>query len=93
MKLLIFGVYDSAVQAFLQPMFFRSKGEGIRAFTAAANEEGHQFKKHASDYTLFFLGDYDDGGAVFTPLSAPERMVTALEVLNDDVFPPGRKVS
>lgn len=91
MILQVFTVYDHAVQSYLPPFFVRSKGEAIRSFTEAVNAEGNQFNKHAADYTLFALGTYDDDGAVFM-VDVPHRVISALECLVDDVFPPEKRV-
>ncbi|UDN67820.1 nonstructural protein [robinz microvirus RP_136] len=82
MKMLIFSVYDSAVGAHLQPFFSRSMGEAIRSFQDACNDPKTQFNSHASDYTLFLLGSFDDGGGVFDTYS-PERVSSALELIID----------
>lgn len=93
MKLLVFSVYDKAVQAFLPPMFMRSQGEALRAFTEACNNNDHQFKRHAADYTLFKLGEWDDASAMFASAD-PVRIISALEcIVDDDVFPPAKKIS
>lgn len=78
-----FSVRDTAVGAFLPPFFTRSKGEAIRSFSEACNNAEHQFAKHASDYTLFFLGAFDDNSGLFTPCE-PERILSAMEVLGPD---------
>jgi hypothetical protein len=84
----MFSVYDAAVKAYLPPFGCRSKGEAIRSFGEAANKEDHQFKKHASDYTLFYLGDFDDGSGVFVVQPhLPERVIGAMEV-QEDIVPP-----
>lgn len=76
----LYTVYDAAVKAFLPPFFCRAKGEAIRSFSASVNESGHQFNKYAADYTLFYLGQYDDGPGIFD-VSIPVRVVNAYEVL------------
>lgn len=91
MKLEIFSVFDKAVQAYVQPFYARSKGEALRMFTEAVNDEKNNLHKHAGDYSLYYLGQWDDGGAGFAPVD-PVRILTALEVM-EDVFPMSKKVS
>lgn len=91
MKLLIFSVYDKAVQAYLQPFYARSKGEALRQFTDACNDQGHQFAKHAADYTLVQFGEFDDASGMFD-CAEPARIIGALECVADNVFPPDREV-
>ncbi len=59
MKMLVFAVFDAAAEAFLKPFFFDTKGQALRSFADACNEEKHQFALHADDYTLFHIGFYD----------------------------------
>lgn len=79
MRLICFTVFDKAVHAFMTPFFARAKGEGIRMFMEACQDEKHQFFRHAADYTLFVIGEFEDGSGVFTALEDPERLVSALE--------------
>lgn len=93
MKLQVYTILDSAVGAFLQPFFCRTKGEAVRSFSDAVNDEKSTFNKHVMDYTLFALAEFDDASGAFTSLPAPERVIGALEVLSvDDVFPPSKRI-
>jgi len=56
----IFSIYDSAVAAYLQPVFFRSAAEAMRALTPLVRDPKHQFSVNAEDYSLFELGLWDD---------------------------------
>lgn len=76
----VYSVRDNALGAFLPPFFARARGEALRSFSSAVNEEGHQFRKHASDYTLFFLGTFDDSSGLLATVE-PLRCVSALEVI------------
>ncbi|QCQ85037.1 nonstructural protein [Blackfly microvirus SF02] len=75
----IFTVYDSATRAYLQPFFCRSNGEAIRSFQDAANDPKHIFNQHIMDYTLFYLGEWDDEGGTFEP-NTPTRVTSAKEM-------------
>lgn len=61
MRLRVYAVLDKAVQAYLNPMVFRSEGEALRAFLDAVSAEGTPFGKHKQDYAFAYLGFYDDG--------------------------------
>jgi len=74
MILKMFTVHDAKVGAYLQPFFARSAGEATRSFAEAVNSADHQFAKHAADYSLFEVGDFDDELGVFTSLSAPRSL-------------------
>ncbi|UDN67785.1 nonstructural protein [robinz microvirus RP_117] len=82
MKLQMFAVYDSAVTAYMPPFFTRSKGEALRSFSDACNSKDSNFNKYAADYTLYFVGEYDDVTANFFDV-VPVRIVGARECLVD----------
>jgi len=75
----IFVVYDSKVEAYLAPQFYRAKGEAIRAFEGAVNSKDTQFNTHPEDFTLFLIGEYDDATAKITTLLTPESIGKAIE--------------
>lgn len=93
MKLLMFSVYDKAVKAYMQPFFSRSRGEALRSFVDACNDEKRDLKKHATDFTLHYLGEWDDGSGISSPVD-PERIISASECLRDvDPFTPENRVA
>jgi hypothetical protein len=56
----MFVIYDSKIEAYLPPMFFKATGEALREFSDAVNKVDTPFHKHAPDFTLFEVGEYDD---------------------------------
>lgn len=83
MILNMFSVRDNAVGAYLPPFFCRAKGEALRMFTESVNDDKHQFAKFASDYTLVYLGTWDDASGVYSGVE-PVRIISALEVRLDE---------
>lgn len=83
MKLMVFTVLDKAVQAYMQPFFCRTRGEAVRSFTDAVNDVKSNFNRHAADYTLMAVGEFDDQSGVFTSVE-PVRIIGAVECLVDD---------
>jgi len=80
----IFVIYDSAVDAYLNPMFFRSKGEALRSFGVAVNDPNTQFHVHPGDFTLFEIGAYDDATGAITQLDAKISLGNAIEFKETD---------
>ncbi len=74
----IFTVYDSKAEAYITPYFSPTTATAIRAFTAAAQQEGHDFHKWAGDYTLFEIGTWDDQTAEIIRLKADINLGTAI---------------
>lgn len=63
----IFAVRDAKVEAFLQPFFSPTMGAAIRSLSEAVNDPKHEFAKHANDYSLWYLGNFDDSNGVIEP--------------------------
>lgn len=78
----VYSVYDSATNAYLQPMYALSKGQILRGITAAVNDPNHDFHKYAADYTLFELGTFDDSSAIFKMLPTPKSLGVLIEFIN-----------
>lgn len=79
MRVEMYTVFDSAVKAYLPPFYARARGEALRSFMEACNDPTSNFSKHAQDYRLFYLGDFDDGSGVFTPAGPSPVFVLAAE--------------
>jgi len=63
MKTKIYTVYDSKAEAYLQPFYYASQGNAIRAFMEAAKDEKSNISKYKEDFCLFEIGEYDDSNA------------------------------
>ncbi len=59
----LYVVYDSKTEQYLPPITHSAKGEAIRSFSDAINQEGTLFNNHPADFTLFEVGEYspEDG--------------------------------
>jgi len=75
----MYTVYDSKAEAFLVPFFMRTKGEALRAWQQAVNDEQTQFSKYPSDFTLFEIGEYDDSTGTVVMHEAKISLGSALE--------------
>lgn len=77
----MYAVYDKAVQAFSRPMFVRARGEALRSFMDECGNEKSELWKHSSDYSLFYLGTFDElSGVVDPPIAGAELIINAFEV-------------
>lgn len=64
MKHKMYAVYDAAAAAYLPPFLAQNDQVAERMFAAAAIDDSHQFCKHAKDYSLWRIADFDDETAV-----------------------------
>lgn len=76
----MFSVLDKAVGAYMPPFFCRSKGEGVRQFTDAVNEQNSPFARHLADFELYSIGYFDQGSGLVTT-DGCLRVISALEVI------------
>lgn len=66
MRLCIYAVLDSKVDAFLQPFFMQRDGAAVRCFADAVNDPSSMLHKHPRDFMLLRIGEFDDStGRVF----------------------------
>lgn len=79
----VLSVYDSKAEMFNQPMFFKAKGEAIRAFADEANREGSAVGAHPEDYTLFVIGEFDPESGYISQLKTPISLGLAIEYLKE----------
>lgn len=76
-KKMVYAVYDSKVNYYHNPMFMMNRGEALRSWETAANDEKLPFAQHPLDFSLCEIGEYDDQTALITPHKAPESLGTA----------------
>ena len=77
----IFVVRDAKVEAYAKPIFVRSRGEGLRSFTDAVNDNTTEFARHPEDYALFEIGVYDDDTGLVEPHVQPELIAKAVDLV------------
>lgn len=70
----LYTVQDTKVGAFLPLFPARSRGEALRSFMDACQDEKHAFNKHRGDFVLYFVGAFDDIEGTIHGLK-PERVL------------------
>ena len=63
----MYSVYDAKAGSFAQPFFSVNEQLALRAVSAVMADEAHTFFLHAEDYTLYYLGDWDDETGALEP--------------------------
>lgn len=85
MQYKVYSIFDSKVEAYLPPLFFKSKGEFLRAFAEAANEPKSNIGKYPADYTAFEIGTWDDSKCTFDLHKTPVSLGVAIEFVKESV--------
>lgn len=88
----VFCVYDSKMEAYMNPFLMATKGQAIRAFSDTANDPQSAFSKHPEDYTLFEIGEYDDSTGRYAMYDAKIALGIALEFKSVSVETPLKAV-
>ncbi|WNK14387.1 MAG: nonstructural protein [Microvirus sp.] len=95
MKMRMYCMFDKAISAFTPPFCARTDGEAKRSFAVEVADAKGQIGRHRADYSLFFIGYYDDSLGLCVSES-PFVIAEAISVLNDyEEFapPPGLRPS
>jgi len=80
MKLVVCAVRDSAVDAFMRPIFVPSTGVAVRSFRDEVLRAESDMFRHASDYELFEIASYDEESGRFENLSSPRSLVRGADI-------------
>jgi len=81
----IYTIYDEKAAAYLVPFFLPRDGMAKRTFSDCVNSKDHQFGAHPHDYTLFRLGQWDDGSATIELDTHSVSLGNGLEFLKPSV--------
>lgn len=79
----IFAVKDKQVEAFLQPFFSPTIGSALRSLMEVVNDPQHTFSKHAPDYVLYDLGEFDDTTGCISVGSLPDPVVNLADLVKN----------
>ena len=80
MKNCLFTVFDSAAEVYCAPFVATSKGAALRQFIDFLGKDGHPFNQHPADYTLFYIGSFDDSSCEFETSGVLEKLGNGQEL-------------
>lgn len=81
MKLRAYSIYDKKVQAYHAPFFAATDGAATRNFQDLATDNNTTVGRHPADYSLYFVGEFDDAAAKLEGPSGPLHVVDAIALL------------
>lgn len=87
MRIRMFAILDSAVEAYNTPFTARTVQEALRMFALACSKEG-QFQTNPRDFVLYEIGSYDDSSGMLEP-QEPRRLISAAECIQAAKDSPG----
>ena len=81
MKKLLFTLRDAKAEAFLDPIFARTRAEAIRSLEGAVNGADSDFQKYPHDFDLFEVGTFDQVTGKLEGHIAPVHVISAFELV------------
>jgi len=76
----LYTIFDNKAGAYLPPFNSINNATATRQFATAINDEAHDFHRNAPDYSLWWLGEFDqDSGKINSGIT--ECIAQAHEIL------------
>lgn len=76
----MYTLYDGKAEAFMRPFFAENDDMARRAVMDAMGEEGHIFQKHPEDFSLYYLGNWDDVRGQVTGVFPAKAISSGIEL-------------
>lgn len=84
MNMIVFSIYDSKAEMYMQPIFQPTHASAVRAFSGEVNRSGSLINAYPSDYFLFEIGFFDDETGVIVPNTSPVKVVAAEALVHSE---------
>lgn len=77
----MFTLYDTAVMAYMSPIFARNKGEALRSLSKSVNgPSGNALADHPEQFVLYEIGEFNDETGQVSPYVTPDCVCKAVEL-------------
>lgn len=87
MKMIMYSIYDSAVECFARPMFVNTQAQIMRMLKDEMENADSSLAKHPYDYALFRVGEFNDSDGIVTPLLPAQHVCSLIALKQGDLFP------
>jgi len=77
MKLRAYSIYDRKALQYHPPFFASTDGSAVRSFQELANDTNTQVGRHPGDFTLYYVGEYDDQVGRMLPMDPIGHVIDA----------------
>jgi len=81
MELQVYSVRDAKAEIFNQPFLQKTHGEAERTFKNLVSDPNSTVGKFPEDYSLYYLGTYDDSKGLYQSLAEPQHIIKAVNCL------------
>ena len=79
MKIEAYSIYDNQSETYAPPIFVGKKGVAIRSFISECSNPDSMLFKYPADYQLFHIGQFDQETGMFTPMTKPTMVASAMD--------------
>jgi hypothetical protein len=62
----MYSIYDVKAEAFFPPFYTETEGLALRMIMETLSDPNSNLSKYPADFTLFYLGEFDDNTAEIT---------------------------
>lgn len=77
MKTRVFSIFDAKAAVFGVPFFVHNDAMAVRLFSDLVNDPKSMVARHPEDYSLYFVGTFEDDTALITGEVTPTSLMTA----------------
>ena len=81
MKINLYTIYDSQAQRAINPFPRDNDNVAKRDFANSLVDPASPFSRNPSDYTLYYVGEWDDETMIIAPLTEPTRIINGKDTL------------
>jgi len=78
-----YAIYDSKAQHYGQLFPSQTHGAAERLFSDSVNKPDSPHNAHPDDYSLYYIGEYDDDSGRFLTQDMPLKLVHGKQLLRD----------
>lgn len=78
-KINMYSVYDIKAESYGRPYIIGTHAEAIREFSRAVNQEKSVFGANPEDYSLHYIGNFNQTSGQLIPLINPQHLSHATE--------------
>nr|UXQ88114.1 MAG: nonstructural protein [Microvirus sp.] len=80
MKMKIYVIFDSKIEAYHNPFFAQADREALTMIYETAKDPKTTFNKYPEDYTLFYIGNYNQLEGTIEPSNVQTSLGSVLNI-------------
>lgn len=78
-----YSIFDKAIKSYLSPFTETTEAAAIRQFAMSTNYDGGFIKKYPGDYSLHYVGTWDDHTGAMVPAKPVLFVIEAVKLVKE----------